>query len=70
MTKPERKTLQKEVAADEGKCRIISCSEGVTKLQVSLGQLTPKLAFSCLSATGSREVGQSGWQLADTYLMT
>lgn len=64
MTKPERKTLQKEVATDEGKCRIILCSEGVTKLQVSLGQLTPKLALSCLSATSSKEVVKAGgsWQ--------
>lgn len=35
-----------------------------------MGQLAGKLALSWLSATGTRETGQSGWQLADTGVMT
>ena len=60
----------KEVAVGEGKSRIILLSEEVTELPTSLGWLTSKLALLRLSATGTREIGQSGQQSADTSVMT
>lgn len=58
------------MAVDEGNSGTILVSEAVTQLQTSLVQVTGKSALLWLSATGTREIGQSRWQLADTGVMT